>query len=110
MHLSPLGGEEYEGERTEGGSSKPALAPSVVLDVAERAATLAADAEIEFLHVLVLAQGRGVAVEHHAAVLQDVAIMGVAQRHVGVLLGQQDRDPLAFVEVLDDLEDLLDEL
>src|SRR5216684_8690149 len=89
---------------------QPPLAPAVVLDVAERAAAFAADAEIEFLDVLVFAQRRGVAVEHHAAVLQDVAVMGVAQRHVGVLLGQQDRDLLALVEVLDDLEDLLDEL
>jgi hypothetical protein len=71
------------------------IAPSVVLDVAERAAALAADAEVEFLDVLVLAQGSGLAVEHHAAVLQDVAVMGVAQRDVGVLLGQQDRDLLA---------------
>src|SRR3977135_2801304 len=91
-------------------ASQPALAPAVVLDVAERAAALAADAEIELLHVLVFAQARGGAVEHHPAVLQDVAVMGVAQRHVGVLFGQQDRDPLALVEVLDDLEDLLDEL
>src|SRR5918996_591070 len=33
-------------------SLKPALAPAVMLDVAERAATLAADAEIEVLHDL----------------------------------------------------------
>src|SRR6266550_9009047 len=85
-----------------GTSLQPPLAPAVVLDVAERTAAFAADAEIEFLDVLVLAQRGGVAVEHDAAVLQDVAVMGKAQRHVGVLLGQQDRDLLALVEVPDD--------
>src|SRR4051794_19958220 len=91
-------------------TSEPALAATVVLDVAERAAALAADAEGELLHVLVLAQGRGVAVEHDAAILEDVAVMGVAQRHVGVLLGQQDRHLLLLVEVLHNAEDLLDQL
>jgi hypothetical protein len=52
----------------------------------------------------------GLAVHHDAAVLQDVAVVGVAQRHVGVLLGQQEGDALALVQVLDDLEHLLDDL
>src|SRR2546421_6778674 len=45
---------------------QPALAPAIVLALAERFALAFGDAEIEFLHVLVLSQGFGVAVEHNA--------------------------------------------
>ena len=38
----------------------------------------------------------GRAVHHDAAALQDVAVVGVAQRHVGVLLGQQEGDLLRW--------------
>jgi hypothetical protein len=88
------------------GSGKPALAALVVLDVLERAPPLAANTEIEFLHVLVLAQILGLAIHDDAAGFENVAVGGVAQRDVGVLLGQQERHALLLVEFLDDLEDL----
>src|SRR6476620_7234541 len=91
-------------------SSQPALAPLVGLHVAEALALGAADAEVELLDVLVLAQRLGVAVHHDAAVLQDVAVSGVAQRHVGVLFGQQEAHLLLGIDVAHDLEDLLDVL
>jgi len=59
---------------------QPALAPFVVFCVAETLAAFAADAEIEFLDVLVLAQGLGLAVEHHPAGFQDIAIGGEIER------------------------------
>src|ERR1700730_16553248 len=89
-------------------SRQPALAALVVLDVAVALAAAGGDAEIELLDVLVGAQCRGVAVEHDATVLQDVAVIGVAQRDVGVLLGEQEADALVAGEALDDVEDLLD--
>ncbi|KAI1691008.1 hypothetical protein DdX_22163 [Ditylenchus destructor] len=91
-------------------SSQPPLAALVALDVAEALAIRAADTEIELLHVLVLAQALRLAVHDDAAVLQDVAIGGVAQRHVGVLLGQKEGDFFLAVEVFDDVEHLVHDL
>src|SRR5271166_1969180 len=89
---------------------EPALAPLVVLDVAIALATAAGKPEVEFLHVLVRAQGLSGAVEDDAAVLEDVAVIGKAERDVGVLLGEEEAHPLLLVEAADDLEDLLDDL
>src|SRR5436190_589456 len=55
-----------------------------------------------------LAQPR--AVHHDAAIFENVAVACVFQRHVGVLLGEQEGDTLLAVEVLHDLEDLLNDL
>src|SRR6266481_2885763 len=89
---------------------QPALAPPVVLALAERLAPPFRHAEVEFLHVLVLAQGLGIAVEHHAAAFQHIAVARVFQRHAGVLLRKKKGNPLLRVEVADDLENLLHEL
>src|SRR5688572_4173848 len=78
------------------GSGEPALAALVALDVAIAlalgAAGRAAGAEIELAHVLVLAQHRRRAVHDDPAALEDVAVVGVTQRHAGVLLGEQEGD------------------
>src|SRR5438876_7308997 len=87
-------------------SCKPALAALVALHVAEALAVTAAHAEVELFHVLVVAQALRRAVHHHAAVLEDVAIVGIAQRHVGVLLGEQEGHALLAVQVAHDLEHL----
>src|SRR5262245_30601895 len=58
---------------------QPALAPLIGLHVAEALAVAAADAEVELAHVLVLAQRVGLAVHDDAAVLQDVAVVGVLE-------------------------------
>src|SRR6202171_3654480 len=71
---------------------QPSLAALVMLHVAERLALAFGDAEIEFLHVLVLAQRLRLAVHHDAAALEDVTVSGVFQRHVGILLGEQERN------------------
>ena len=68
------------------------------------------NAEVEFLDVLVVGERLGVAVHHHAAVLQNVAVAREAQRHIGVLLGEQERHAFLVVEVFDDHENLLDDL
>src|SRR6267143_1968431 len=52
----------------------------------------------------------GGTVHDHAAVLEDVAVIGVAQRDVRVLLREQKTHLLLLIEVLHDLEDLLDDL
>src|SRR6266851_5784350 len=92
------------------GSGEPALAPAVMLDVAIALAAAGGEAEIELLDVLVGAQAGRRAVEHDAAVLEDVAVIGVAQRDVGVLLGEEEAHPGVAVQAADDLEDLLDDL
>src|SRR5205085_2880269 len=63
-----------------GDSGQPALPAAVEFDVAVVFAAGGGEAEVEFLDVLVLAQRRGGAVHHHPAVLQNVAVSGVAQR------------------------------
>ena len=61
--------------------------------------------EIEFLNVLVAAQiGRG-AVYHDPSVFENVAVLGMAQRDIGVLLGDQKPDMLILVQPVDDREE-----
>ena len=81
-----------------------------MLDVAKRLAAFAADAEVEFLDVFILPERRGIAVEHDAPGLQDETVIGIAQRDIGVLLGKQEGNALLFVQPLEDLEYLLDQL
>src|SRR5207245_2731026 len=71
---------------------EPALAPAIVLDVAVALAARRRQSEIEFLDVLVAAQYRRGAVHHDAAVFEDVAVIGMTQRDVGVLLGDEEAD------------------
>ena len=52
----------------------------------------------------------GLPIHHDAAVFEDVAIVGVAQRDIGVLLGKQEADTFSLIQVAHDLEDLLDDL
>src|SRR2546425_1586082 len=78
---------------------QPALAPSVMLALAERFAPAFGDAEIELLDVLVLAQRLGLAVEHHAAVFEHIAVTRVFQCHAGVLLCEQERHRFLGVEI-----------
>src|SRR5690606_41008379 len=55
-------------------------------------------AEVEFLDVFLLEQpGAGIG-HHDAADLQHIAVMGGVQRHVGVLLDQQDGGLLLGVD------------
>jgi hypothetical protein len=75
-----------------------ALSPRLAITAKSCASSSAAcrgalilDAEIEFPDVFLL-QHRSAGVGHDdAADLQDVAVVGGLQRHVGVLLDQQDR-------------------
>src|SRR5687767_7038437 len=65
-----------------GSSRQPPLSATVVLHVAiTLPLTDAGQAQVELLDVLVAADGGGVAVEHDAAVLHDVAVLREPQRH-----------------------------
>src|ERR1700676_5346268 len=64
-------------------------------------------AEIEFLNVLGVQQPLATVVHDHAADFQNVTIMRRLQRDLGVLLDQQDRHALLFIDAADDGEDLL---
>src|SRR6266545_1301881 len=91
-------------------SREPPLAALVVLDVAVALALAdAREPEVELLDVLVLADGRAVAVEHDPAGFHDVGVLCGAERHRGVLLGQQHGDPLIAIQPRDDLVDLRDQ-
>src|SRR4051812_33140377 len=91
-------------------SSQPSLPSLVALHLAKTFAVALGYAKIEFFHVLVLAQALRRAVHDDAAGFQDIAVGGVFQRHVGVLLGKQEGDALRSVQLADDLEDLLHDL
>src|SRR3989344_5358480 len=67
-------------------------------------------AEVELLDVLLLAQPRAGVFHHDAAVLQHVAVVRCIERHVGVLLHQQDGGAALTVDAHHDLEDLLGQL
>src|SRR3990172_9026243 len=74
-------------------SAIPPPAAAVLLDVAVAAAAAAARlAEVELLDVGVALEARAVAIEHDAAVLQHVAVVGDIQRYGGALLDQHDGD------------------
>src|SRR5512145_3211994 len=75
-------------------SAIPPPAAAVLLDLAVAAALPAARLpEIELLDVGMAPEARAVAVEHDAAVLQHVAVVGDFQRHGRALLDQHDGDP-----------------
>src|SRR5262245_56905581 len=71
-------------------SAIPPPAAAVLFDVAVAAAPAARLAEIEFLDVGMVGQARAVAVEHDAAVLEDIAVVGNLQCHGRALLHQHD--------------------
>src|SRR6266545_3643228 len=78
-----------------GPSRQPSFAPLVVLDVPiALPQPHPGQPQVELLDVLVLAHRLDIAVEHHPSVLHHVDVLGEAQRHAGVLLGQQHRHPL----------------
>src|SRR5690242_13722529 len=62
-------------------SAIPPPAPAILLDVAIAAPRSGRSAEVELLHVGMLAQPLGGAVEHDAAVLHHVAVVGDRERH-----------------------------
>src|SRR5262245_11296518 len=75
-------------------SAIPSPAAPILLDGAVAAPPTAGRlAEIEFLDIRVAAQALAVAVEHDAAVLHHIAVVGDAERHGRALLHQQDGDP-----------------
>src|SRR5450755_2029957 len=92
------------------GSSEPALAAAVVLHVAKAFPPTARQPEVELLDVLVSRQLGRCAVHHHAAILENVSVVGEAQRDIGVLFRKQKAHLLVLVQVANDLEDLLDDL
>src|SRR5688572_24993007 len=67
-------------------------------------------AQVELLDVVLLAQAGAGVFHHDAAVLQHVAVVGGVERHVGVLLHQQDGGAALAVDAHHDLEDLLGQL
>src|SRR5215472_550137 len=73
-------------------SAIPSPAAAILLDVAIASSLAALAAEIEFLHVRVLAQALSRAVKHDAAVFHDIAVIGDVERYSGALLHDQDGD------------------
>src|SRR5690606_37668818 len=81
---------------------EPPLAALEALEVLEALALLVAAAEVKLLDVFVVAQFVSGAVEHHLALLHDVAVAGDAERGAGVLLDQQNGDAEVAVDAGDD--------
>src|SRR5579871_5705331 len=67
-------------------------------------------AEIKLLHVLVGFERSGVPVEHHAPGFENIAVLRIAKRYIGILLGDENAQALLAVEAANDLENLLDKL
>src|ERR1700757_691017 len=87
--------------RSTASSAIPPPAPAILLDVAIAAPRAGGAAEVELLHVGMLAQPLGGAVEHDAAVLHDVAVVRDGERDRGALLDQQDGE----IELAADLDE-----
>src|SRR3990172_793865 len=85
--VSPPKASDKLSTRSVAPSAIPAAAPSVLLDFAVAPpACAAARAQVELAHVRVAAQPLGSAVEHDAAVLHEVAVVGDFERDIPVLL------------------------
>src|SRR5262245_34987585 len=87
--------------RSMASSAIPPPAPAVLLASTITSARASHLAKIEFLDVGMAAQPFAVAVEHHAAVLHYVAVVGNFERHCRALLDHQDGE----VEFASDLDE-----
>src|SRR4051794_17603286 len=76
---------------------------------AEAALGVVGEAEVELADVLPAAQFGGRAAQGGAAVLEDVGVVRVAERRGRILLGDQEGEALAPVQVAQGHEDLLDD-
>src|SRR5207247_1426541 len=75
---------------TRAGAREPPLPPTIMLHVAVRLALPdTGQSQVELLDVLVIGDRPGVAVQHDAAGLHDIAVLGELQRDRRVLLGEQ---------------------
>src|SRR4029079_2281515 len=68
--------------RSRAGSSQPALAAAIMLDGAEAFSPRGGQPEVELLDVLVLRELARCAIHHHAPGLEDVPVVGKAQRDI----------------------------
>src|SRR5579872_547874 len=75
-------------ERQQLNSSQPSLSPLETFQILETLALVAGSAEIELLHVLIVAQFIGRPVEHDLALLHDIAVARDRERGARVLLHQ----------------------
>src|SRR3954469_16938646 len=83
------------------------LTPSFLLFPAPLAAgTCFLGTKVEFLDVLGMHQAVAAVVHDDTADLQHIAVMRGLQRHLGILLDQQDRHALLLVDSADDGENL----
>src|SRR5688572_26418467 len=82
----------------------------VMLDVAITPTAGGTEAKVEFLHILVVMQHRGIAIEHHPTVFEYIAVVGNAQGNGRVLLSQKKADPFFLIQAQDDIKNLLHQL
>src|SRR5688572_32124990 len=87
-------------------SAIPAPAAAVLLHVAVAAALPGAGAQVELADVLVRAQPLGRAVKDDAPVFHHVAVVGDLERHLRVLLHDEQRDPEAVPDLAQALHEL----
>ena len=67
-------------------------------------------AEIRLLNIVIIRQAARLPLQNRDALLQDVPLVGDLQRHAGILLHQQDGDPLLLIDPLDQRQCLRDQL
>src|SRR5260370_26568558 len=89
--------------------SQPPLPSLEAFQILETLALVAGAAEVEFLDVLIVAQLVGAAVEHHLALLHDVAVARARKRGARVLFHQEDGDTEVSADLLLDREHFLDQ-
>src|SRR5690349_18278165 len=94
--------------RSTASSAIPPPAPAILLDVAVAAPRAGAAAEVELLHVGMGAQPLGRTVEHDAAVLHHVAVVGDRQGDRRALLDQQDGEVELAADLRQALRQILD--
>ena len=66
--------------------------------------------EIRLLNIVIICQAARLPLQNRDTLLQDVPLVGDFQRHAGVLLHQQNGDPLLLIDPLDQRQCLRDQL
>src|SRR3954466_7122981 len=88
---------------------QPPLPSLEAFQIFKALALIAGAAQVKLLDVFVVAQLGSRAIEHHLALLHDVAVTGGRQGGARVLLDQKNGDTEIVVDLFDDRENLLDQ-
>jgi hypothetical protein len=82
----------------------------ITFGVSKTFVAIRVETQMKFFHIIVRTQIFRLSFQDDMPVFEDVAVVGVAECHHGVLLSEEDADTFDFIEPHDNIENLLDQL